>query len=77
MNDQRLPKSYKDHLVSLILGAYKRNFIEDKNEVEMVEQTFMANLVENGVFFQLQDSLKSRIYESWSHTVIGKVFERK
>ena len=67
-------KSYKDHLMGLVLGAYEKNFFEQVKKVVMQEKSLHGELLENDVSFNL---LKGVIYEAWNFTLIGKVFGKK
>ena len=71
------PKSYKDHLVGLVPSADERAFFEEKNQVEMVEQNDTRSLTENEVKFDIQESLKARLFKLWKNTLIGKVSGKK
>ena len=43
----------------------------------MKEQTQNGDLLENEVFVNLSEEVKSQIYEPWNYPLIGKVFGKK
>ena len=74
---KKITKSYKGHLTGIIPNAYEKAFFNENTEAKMEELNQNRNLQENEAFFSLLEKLKSRIYEPWKFTLIGKVFGKK